>query len=86
VSACYHSVQKVPISYPRLYRVKYTEIKFCVLFSVGVKLRLFTLREELRLRMFENRLPRKIFVCKGKKTEATVKYLVMIFLMLCASY
>jgi len=34
--------------------------------------------------MFENRLPRKIYVSKRKKTEAAGKYLVM-FLTLYAS-
>ena len=38
VNARYHSVQNLSFSYLRLYRVQYTEIKFCVLFHVGVKL------------------------------------------------
>jgi hypothetical protein len=38
VNVRYHSVQNISFSYLRLYRVKYTEIKFCVLFYVGLKL------------------------------------------------
>jgi hypothetical protein len=39
VNVCYYSVQNFPFSYLRLYRVKYTEIKFCMSFYMGVKFR-----------------------------------------------
>ena len=69
VNACYHSVLNFPFSYLRLYRVKYTELNFaCRLY--GYETWLFTLREERRLGMFENRLPRNIFERKRKKTGA----------------
>jgi len=39
-----------------------------------------------RLRMCENSLPGKIFVRKRKKSEAAGENLVVMILMLCASY
>jgi hypothetical protein len=46
--------------YPKPQRLKYTEIKFCLLFCMDVRLGL-TLREEHRLKVFENMLLRRIF-------------------------
>jgi len=46
-------------SHPKISRLKYKELQFSHLFCMGVKLCL-TLREEHRLRVFGNRLLRKI--------------------------
>jgi hypothetical protein len=40
---------------------------------MGVKLGLLTLREEHRLRVFENRVLRRIFGCKGRGNRAVEK-------------
>ena len=71
-NACYHSVQKI-LSSSFLFRnmkvIQYRELYLCQLFCMGVKLGL-TMTEKHRLRMFKNRLLRKIF---GPKREVVTR-------------
>jgi hypothetical protein len=70
-NACYHSVQNLPSSSLLFKNIKlmYTELSFFLLFCIGVKRGRSHLREELRLRLFENRALRRIF--GPKRDEVT---------------
>jgi hypothetical protein len=70
-NACYHSVQKLPSSHLLSKNIKIRTFKTIILPMVlyGCDTWSLTLREEHRLRMFENRVLRRIFA--PKRDEVT---------------
>ena len=72
-NACYHSVQNL-LSYSLLYKNLKIKIYRTIILPVfyGCATWSLTLREELRMRVFENRVLRRIF--RPKRDELTVEW------------
>ena len=62
-NACYQSVQNLLSSslLTKNLRLSYTELQFCETVLHGCKTWLLTLREERKLKVFENKVLRRIF-------------------------
>jgi hypothetical protein len=70
-NACYRSIQNL---FPSRLLSKNVEIRiFCLLFYMAVTLGLLTLREAHRLRVFENRVLRRIFGPKRTEVEEFIE-------------
>jgi hypothetical protein len=74
-NACYHSVQNLLSSYLISKELKIKMYKTVILPVLLYQCQTWslTLREEHRLRVFENRVLRKIFGCKRKEDRSWVK-------------
>jgi len=68
--AFYHSVQHfcLTVFFPNIQILRYTYLQFCLLFPLGDTWSL-TFKEEPKMRVFKNRVLRKIF--RPKRDEVT---------------
>ena len=85
---CYHSVQNISSSsvLPKNTKVKaYRNINFSDAFY-GCETWLLTLREKHRLRVFENRVLRRIFGPKRKEVQGNGENYIMRILMICIAH
>jgi len=76
----------LPVCYPKVWKFRYTDLYFCLLFCMGVETWSLTLREECRLRLFENSVLRIILGPKRMRWQVSGENYIMRGLIICTAH